>query len=265
MRKDIARVIITPGRYNSHAGRVFSRCKIRCIKKERAFTFDDGEIEYEGRYGTRAKTRVYGWAVEKSFSDMLSPLYRFIEKNIGRKWDDVYSEFCAVTKANNTRSWHARLHFKTMVDFATKGRDGKVYVTTSYGGVVPLERLPSWSQVYVDLEGVLRSRYYDPESVLRRKSFKYRKPSFTALTGIKVVEERFYLKVNENWFEVTLAATSDKTKAPRYDAVNKVYFDACGVRIDPAALHKAYHRHDLYAWKRRSLSKKEIKKLGLIE
>lgn len=46
----------------------------------------------------------------KAFSDRLSPLIRFLEKNVGRNWDDVWSEICKVNDYRCVRGRHLRDH-----------------------------------------------------------------------------------------------------------------------------------------------------------
>ena len=53
---------------------------------------------------------------EKSFSDHLGPLRRFLASSCGRPWDDVYSEICAGLGARGTLQRHLLQHLRWMVE-----------------------------------------------------------------------------------------------------------------------------------------------------
>lgn len=65
----------------------------------------------------------------KELSDFLNPLYRFLLSNVGRKWNDVYSEIRQNINPNSTTQIHILDHVLTWVNVNTFiGEDGKVYI-----------------------------------------------------------------------------------------------------------------------------------------
>ncbi len=50
--------------------------------------------------------RVYG----REFSDRLSCLYRWLRAQIGRPWNDVFSDVCRTNDARSVKGWHLRDH-----------------------------------------------------------------------------------------------------------------------------------------------------------
>ena len=101
------------------------------------------------------------WRDSKEFTDLLSPLKRYIASNVGRPWDDVYSEICATLKANSVQGNHLREHVSWMVDSYAEF----VERVAIYGEDSPYR--DSW---YVDADGILRS-YPFLTRAQRRKSY----------------------------------------------------------------------------------------------
>jgi hypothetical protein len=75
----------------------------------------------------------------KWFSDLLGPLRRWLQSQVGRPWNDVYSEACAVIKPDSIIRAHVKTHLLEFVERHTFMHDGKVCILdTSYrGGVKP--------------------------------------------------------------------------------------------------------------------------------
>jgi hypothetical protein len=73
--------------------------------------------EYEEqpkRVGISESYRNYGYS-EKWFSDLLGPLERFLQSNVGRPWNKVYSEICAGLDKRKATGKHVFDHLKCMV------------------------------------------------------------------------------------------------------------------------------------------------------
>src|ERR1043165_2584502 len=81
----------------------------------------------------------------KAFTDLLGPLRRWLRSQVGRPWNDVYSEACAVIKPNSPIRAHVKTHLLEFVERNTFIHAGKVCILdTSYrGGVKPVSEI-SW-------------------------------------------------------------------------------------------------------------------------
>jgi hypothetical protein len=53
---------------------------------------------------------------EKQFTDVIGPLYGFLRKNVGRHWDDVYSEICEQLPISSLQGVHIRQHVEWAVE-----------------------------------------------------------------------------------------------------------------------------------------------------
>lgn len=79
------------------------------------------------------RSRNLGWD-GKSLNENLNPLRRFIAKQVGRPWNDVYSEISAKLDTNSTVKQHVRDHLKDFVSIKTyKTEDGQIWVAGRYG------------------------------------------------------------------------------------------------------------------------------------
>lgn len=92
--------------------------------------------------------RPYRAAEQKSFGDHTQPLHRFLEKNVGRPWDKVWSEICAHADARGIRGYHLRQHVRMYVE--------ECYFPGETGprSVRGYALRPGW--LYVDGRGFLR-------------------------------------------------------------------------------------------------------------
>lgn len=153
----------------------------------------------------RSMRGFYGWD-KKALNENLNPLERFLNAQVGRPWNDVYSEVCANIKLSNAVQRHILEHLDHMVEVnvimgVTKvcalgicGRiqlyGGELYVHPETGLLckVPGSRYP-WRKdkkgpTYAEL-----NRYIDPKDDLKQ-----------------------YHRVNGIWYEVTLEEPDEESK-----------------------------------------------------
>jgi hypothetical protein len=71
----------------------------------------------------------------KGLTDLLGPLKRWLQSQVGRPWNDVYSEACAVIKPDSIIRAHVKTHLLQFVQRNTFMHDGVVsYLATGRGG-----------------------------------------------------------------------------------------------------------------------------------
>jgi hypothetical protein len=141
----------------------------------------------------------------KELNENLAPLRRYLERQVGRPWDKVYSEIAANLRADNTVQQHVRDHLRNFV--AVKPRR---YVRW-YGN--PVSGL--WHQpLYVDeKDGILKRTDRLPEEKARRRArhnLPRRPVDHVALAG-----DRELRRIAGFWYELRLAPIPD----PVYRAV----------------------------------------------
>ena len=95
----------------------------------------------------------------KGLTDLLGPLKRWLQSQVGRHWNDVYSEACAVIKPDSIIRAHVKTHLLQFVERNTFMHDGKVCVLdTGYRsrGVIPVTELRyGWTRFFVHPESGL--------------------------------------------------------------------------------------------------------------
>lgn len=85
----------------------------------------------------------------KHLNENLAPLKRYLHKQIGRRWDDVFSEICAHLDTGSTVKMHVREHLGDFVIRKTRRDiDGTLWATDRWGG--PTKVVKSWTELYVD-------------------------------------------------------------------------------------------------------------------
>ena len=125
MRKDMSKVIVETYR----GGRGMARAVTGIRRKYRNKLDIDGEGG-RSRIGMRRDIFIYWYFNEQS--DHVSPLERYIRKQVGRPWDEVYGEVCAAADGRSVIHWHLRLHLMMYVEVDTVWLDGQVVLPAHY-------------------------------------------------------------------------------------------------------------------------------------
>ena len=121
----------------------------------------------------------------KWFSDLLGPLRRWLHSQVGRPWDEVYSEACAVIKPDSVVRAHIKTHLLEFVQRHTFLRDDRVWCFTDRwrGGELPVElAVSNWAPFYVHPRtGLLcripprpRARWRDEQAVIAARQWRFK-------------------------------------------------------------------------------------------
>ena len=178
MREDMARVIVERPRIKPRVDRIGRRRNLE-------------ELPYkEGMRRARAER-----GERKQLNENLAPLRRYLEKQVGRPWDKVYSEIAAHLRADNAVQQHVRDHLRDFV--AITPRRGIVHWATTRSGL--------WRQrLYVDpTSGLLCRTDQLPEEKERRRAKLHLLPP--PVERIALSRDRELRLINGHWFEVRLA------------------------------------------------------------
>ncbi|MBK1976157.1 hypothetical protein JIX58_10415 [Brevundimonas diminuta] len=186
MRKDMAKVIVTRPRILDSM-----------VRKGRAIP---DELQPKS-IGLRRHARERGgW---KMLNETLTPLRRYLEAQVGRSWNAVYSEIAANLRPTSTVQQHVRDH---LADFVNLHRQPSGY--GRYGGGLWYEPL------YVDAHGILRRTDDLPEARAARLRRRVRRPD-TAQAPIRLAPHCELRRIGGVWYEVRLAPLPE----PEYRAV----------------------------------------------
>jgi hypothetical protein len=181
MREDMSRVIVERPRIIDSMGR-----------KARSRSLDD----LPRQEGMRRSQRERGGY--KMLNENLAPLRRFLERQVGRPWDKVYSEIAERLRIDSTVQQHVRDHLRDFV--ATRPRRGICAWYTPRG-----ESL--WHQpLYVDpRDGILKRTDRLPEAKARRRRDAERSRRKPPTDRIELSSARELRRVDGIWYEITLA------------------------------------------------------------
>jgi hypothetical protein len=222
---------------------------------------------YHGKLPIRHRMRDH-----KYFNDYLNPLFRFIHKQVGRLWDDVYSEICENITLSSTTRRHIRQHVDSYVELnVIFDEDGEP--CSIWRGLRPLYK----DQLYKDpVDGILKhavvskalqikaennrkkeearnklNRYFDKdgkEFTPVYRSFKYTKENVDGITfTLEETGERRRKTIS--WFKYQW------TNVKRTRSID--YYDVEGIR------KVKYEEYTTQIKVRNTASKKEILKYGL--
>lgn len=168
----------------------------------------------------------------KELNEFLNPLYRYLNKQAGRKWNDVYSEIRAVINTNSAVQMHIMQHLWWVVHKDVVMINGVPHHPT-YGWALERTR-GSYREMYIDpRNGILKMCPMPKPSKYNRHYYGYGR-----LTEIKTVPSKVkdvhYCEHNGIWYEVTfknfkeVEPTWGRNNTPnevRFDFLVKDYLD----------------------------------------
>ncbi|MBT2746127.1 MULTISPECIES: hypothetical protein [unclassified Lysobacter] len=210
----------------------------------------------------------------KSLNENLRPLQRYLERQVGRRWDLVYSQLCARVDRRNTVQQHIHQHIDDFVAMQVLEIDGEFHVMRSWGGLAPLAEVRS--ALYVDpRNGCLmrneaaiglrgeRRRAHRMAVRARREGWQDEVRTLDAHTQLR--------RIDGLWYEVALAPvpardTPRKPDQRRRKLPRQIVFDAVThKKIGPCDGERCrtYGACALYARRKRQLSGAELSDHGL--
>jgi hypothetical protein len=149
MRNDMFKVIVERPR----RGVGYFRTLPNDYRAAKRFKLDDDfnvDDEFCGRK-LPMRARQLGWD-GKELNENLNPLKRYLAKQVGRLWNDVYSEICEQLDTGSTVKQHVRQHLTDFVTVKTYiDEDGDLIALTRWG-----PRVGAYNDLWVDADGILR-------------------------------------------------------------------------------------------------------------
>lgn len=206
------------------------------------------------------------WNSRKEPGWYMTPLYRYLDKQVGRRWDDVYREirqaFTAQTESNRNVLHRIESHVETRGLFV---RDGVVLMHCAYGEPY------TPNDLYVHPETNILCRPSEPRR--RWRCPKHENPDARVLSP--TLELR---RINDIWYEVGVApvtppqverfVTTDKdgvkTERQRVIKASICRDVVTGERYEGWAL-QSMRPGATYATSKRQLSHAELKRHGLLD
>ncbi len=254
MREDMSRLIVERPRKGGNFGR-----------KGRAVALENLPTKV-GMRRFHVETGSY-----KYLNENLAPLRRYLERQVGRPWNKVFSEIAAHIRVDSTVQQHVRQHLQDFVAINPRHEINK-------GWYRYLDR--PWRQpLYVDPDdGLLKrtDRLLEVRLARRKRSEKAAEP----VNVMTLPDGREVRQINGAWYEVwwselpearyeTLGGGGSEIRvllSPLFYDVISCAEIAPGPVTDDAeswATYRRNHPDRRYAAKKRALSSAELKRHGL--
>lgn len=237
MRKDFNKLLCERERYGSDQS-------FRQVRQNKKFNnFEEGPTRESMKKRHKVTMK------EKSFGENLRPLYRFIEKNVGRKWDAVYSELCSTFDMRSVINQHILVHLWFWVDAGNKTASrwsmGSEFLVNDSGILVRNPEWVSW-----------RTKAKESAKKRAEEEFKIR----------RIIDENTELRRRKDgvWFVCTMA------KTPKTRTYSCLVRGREEIRTTESTAYCAwegdtvgYYNHKTYVVSKRTANKKELKKHGI--
>lgn len=254
MRSDMHKVIVETSR---------SWSSIRWSGRDRRFLNSE---DAPAKLGMRRSVTRAKWS-----RDHLGPLKRYLVRQAGRRWNDVYSEICAVIDVRSAVQEHVRIHLQDFVAIRTVVIDGEIHE----GGYSPTRLADLRQPLYVDPQTGLLMRNLERVSRARKKREAARRyhAELAARRRILSASEQLH-RVHGVWYLVRIAFLPETrlevqlvkgrpckvfVSDSRWDAVLKQYVS----RKNHYVGQEQYAARGAYAVSKRQLATHELRRYGL--
>jgi hypothetical protein len=254
MRKDLQKLLCEQERRGS--SRSFKE-----VRRDKSLNEAANDDDFSaGCEGMRKRYMVRG--NRKEFSENFAPLWGIIRKNVGRKWDDVYSELCEVFDMRNHVNAHILVHLWDFVERDTFIEDGEVLIQSKYGPFRTLDN--AFCEYYVHpISGLLleNKKYRTYKQINRdRKEARDAESRKTCIVISKTLELR-RRDEDSPWFVCTLSYLERPPATQVWDERYRFFRATYPATFKKDAWTKEYAQYDqYYCSEYRSASKKELKK-----
>ena len=207
----------------------------------------------------------------KWLNENLNPLRRWLERQVDRPWDKVYSELCAGIDVRSTVQQHIRQHVEDFVAVTVLVIDGELFVP-GYSGPEPLVGRWGGPRLYVDPRtGILRRNRKRDTVRAQRRAERNSRWEVPCPHPRRIVSDSVQLhRLDGVWYEVAIAPIPAtpvglrRWTAPPYDVV--LHCDARnfnGPRNVAPPNVGLYGKPGWYAVRRRQLNRTELASHGL--
>lgn len=245
MRADMSKVLVEEPRW----GRACARAAEGSRRLER------NRIDLDGEGGpARLGMKRDGC---KHFGEHLSPLYRYLRRQVDRPWDKVWSELCATLDRRSVVQAHLFQHIHDKVATETLWRDGAVWART-WRGLQPLSECRA--ELYVHPRtGILlvnRARTVAARTQALARDAQAAARGRERRLGTPLPPHVQWHRLDGLWFEVRLAPLGDM---PVYDVVLKRTVTSA----NRAELQACYGSGVLHACAKRQLDRHTMRRHGL--
>lgn len=184
----------------------------------------------------------------KHLNENLAPLRRFLGSRVGRPWDAVRSEICALLNVRSAVQKHVLDHVKDMVEENTVLVAGQPHHAPHHGRSTLITG-GRWDGFYVcPLTGALR------RSTIRRRRRAVREQS----PDVRRLDEAHEVRrLDSVWYLITFAPVPPPGPE-RARCRDRILGDRLD-RIDAQRLQVTYGRYDRYAAVKKQLSTREVR------
>ena len=249
MREDMSKVLVEEPRH----GRSFARA----IQGQRRQRWN--QLDPDGEGGPVHIGMRYDRLACKHFGEHLGPLYRYLDKQVHRPWNKVYSELCAGLDRRSVVQNHLFEHIGDHVALRTALIDGEVHVHARFRTISLADARQA---LYVHPRtGILLPNRARDHAERRRKlqSAERRKADGadrrTDIHGLG--PDRQWRRIDGLWYEVQLRPLQGD--APVFDIVLRRIVS----RQNCALLLQAHGHHGLAAVAKRQLDGRTLARHGL--
>lgn len=195
----------------------------------------------------------------KHFTDLLGPLRRWLRSQVGRPWNDVYSEACAVIKPDSVVRAHIKTHLLEFVQRQTFMQAGEVWCFKSWGRDCeqPVKRAASpWNPFFVH---PVTGRLCEVPPPWRRRFGWHVTPRAEPPDRRWLSETCVLLRLNGLWFDCVMEAFP-----PCFNRGDEPVRQDVALKR-PINRSQAYDRYGRYVFcvAKRQLGSKELRRLSL--
>ncbi len=196
-----------------------------------------------------------GYDNAKEFTDVLGPLYHYLLKQVGRKWDAVYSDVVKNLPKGSVQNDHIYTHIWQFVEKNVVIIDGQACYNGTRTHGVPIRSSGRYDQLYVNPVTNLLCKAKKGKN---RYSYGYSEHE-PYLPGVKVYPGVQYHKVKGVWYEVKVEEIKGKLADGVFTVFGGIKDEVLGRRYHSTSQLREVYGGDFIATSKRQMKKREIR------
>jgi hypothetical protein len=257
MRNDMLKVITEPAR---RGVRYYSTLRNEYRAAKNFVLDDDLEVDdiWCGRIlPMRAKTVGYDG---KEANYTVNPLLRFLHSQLGKNWDDIYSQISSI-KSDLGRRYDIKRMIGWNVETNTFIEDGEIYYSCKYHGPRLINNTADQLYVHPITNVLCISTGLSYKTIWRNRQKE--KKTETAKTHKIVSKDLQFHKIDGNWYRVKVQPFDWTKDVSNYDVFGSILTQRWYNKWDLArACMEKYGAH-VTAVEKQAASKKDIRRYKL--
>ncbi len=212
MRKDISKKLVERPRHNGWGEKSKDTRRVNRNNPRLNEYYDEETGNWDVESDASSLGKMSMGHGTKNFNEYFAPFYRWLKKQVGRPWDNVYSDIRERLDPNSTVQMHVMQHLWGWVERYVKLEDGELVLYTKYSRPEKLSEMKGYYN-----SGEYDLLYIHPVTKLFcKQTIKKREEKPKEIFVYEESKQVFLCKLKGIWYRVTWNGTTSLSSCRRH-------------------------------------------------